>query len=72
MANTDSAQQLLTLDEACTMVRTPKGTLRYWIATGRLTAYRPGRRVLIHKSDLLDFVRRGRIGAPDYELGTRG
>ena len=53
MANDD----LLTLDEAALLLRTPTRTLRRWIRNGRIPAYKPGRRLLLLRRDLLEFVR---------------
>ncbi len=50
----------LTLEEAATAIKTPVPTLREWIRKGRLKAYRPGRNVLVSRSDADAAV----IGAP--------
>jgi excisionase family DNA binding protein len=42
----------LTLQEAGALTRTPSETIRYWIWQGRLTAYRPGRSVLVREDEL--------------------
>lgn len=56
-ATPSSAPRLLTLQEASAAVRTPSETIRYWIYQGRLTAFKPGRAVLVLESELLELVR---------------
>lgn len=46
----------MTLVEASAAVRTPVRTLRFWIAQGRLQAFRPGKKVLVRRADLLRLV----------------
>lgn len=46
----------LTLPEASEEIRTPVRTLRLWIAQGRLVSYRPGRRVLVKREELIALV----------------
>lgn len=50
---------LLLIPEAAAYARASVPTVRDWIASGRLQAYRPGRRVLIRRSDLDAFIARG-------------
>lgn len=49
---------LLTLDRAVAELEgaVALGTLRDWIKRGRLVAYRPGKRVLIRRADLLALI----------------
>lgn len=42
---------------------TPVPTLREWISKGRLAAYKPGRRVLLKRLEVLALVERARVGA---------
>ena len=46
----------LLIGEAAEIARASIPTVRYWIQTRRLRARRPGRRVLIRRSDLLAFL----------------
>lgn len=46
----------LFLDEVAAEMRTSASSIRHWIATGRLRAYRPGRHLLISRADLDAFV----------------
>lgn len=48
--------RLLTLQEAGAMVRASPETIRYWIWQGRLTAFKPGRNVLVRESELMALV----------------
>jgi excisionase family DNA binding protein len=56
LASQSAAARFLTLAEASALIRTPAETLRYWIWQGRLTAYKPGRAVLLREADLLALV----------------
>lgn len=47
-----SQHALLTLEEAADLARAPIGSVRHWIATGRLASVRPGRRRLVRRTDL--------------------
>ena len=49
---TSSEQQYLTIHEASEILLVHKATIRRWIASGRLPAYRVGRLVRIKASDL--------------------
>lgn len=53
----------LTIPEVAEHLCTPIKTIRRWIADGRLRAYRPGKRVLIHRDDVERFVRAAPISA---------
>lgn len=46
----------LLLIEVAEETRTALGTVRHWIATGRLASVRPGRRRLVLRSDLEAFL----------------
>lgn len=50
-------QDLLTIDEAAVVLRTPVATLRYWrhLQTGPYS-FRLGRRVFYRRSDLLAWI----------------
>jgi excisionase family DNA binding protein len=56
-AEDESVLQYMTLKRAAEFADTPVPTLRHWIYRGKLKAYRPGRRVLVQKSDLVRFLR---------------
>jgi excisionase family DNA binding protein len=50
-------REYLTLASAAEFADTPVPTLRHWISRGKLKGYRPGRRVLVEKRDLVRFLR---------------
>jgi excisionase family DNA binding protein len=50
---------LLTLEEASELVRAPVSTIRFWIWQGKLTAYKPGRTVLVKQAELVALVEAG-------------
>lgn len=54
---------LLTIPEAATLARAPESSVRHWIASGKLRAKRPGRRVLIARRDLAEL-----LGVPVEDL----
>jgi len=47
-----SSDELLLVEEVAKEVRAPVETIRWWIRTGKLPASKPGRRLLIRRSDL--------------------
>lgn len=55
---------LFTLDEVARIARAPIGSVRQWIATGRLAMVKPGRRVLVRRTDLAKL-----LGLDPAELG---
>ena len=50
---------ILLIPEVARVARASESTVRWWIATGRLRSFRPGRRRLIRRSDLESFIERG-------------
>lgn len=50
------APALLTIEEVSEASRAPVGSVRDWIADGRLRASRPGKRVLVRRVDLAAFL----------------
>jgi excisionase family DNA binding protein len=44
--------EYLLVAEVAALCRTPTSSVREWIRTGRLAATRPGRRVLVRRSDV--------------------
>lgn len=59
-----SQHALLTLEEAAELARAPIGSVRHWIATGRLASVRPGRRRLVRRTDLANL-----LGVAPSDLG---
>jgi excisionase family DNA binding protein len=58
--------------EVARLVRAPVETVRWWIRTGKLPASKPGRRLLIRRSDLQNLLTAcAARGAADAEA-TRG
>jgi excisionase family DNA binding protein len=52
----------LTLDQAAEFCSTPLATLRFWISTNKLPAFKPGRRVLVRQADLLELIEGSAVG----------
>jgi len=52
----------LTLEEAEAFSRTPISSLRGWIARSLLPAYKPGRQVLVRRTELEAFIVASRRG----------
>lgn len=50
------ANDLLLLSEVAELTRTPLSCVRFWIRTGKLASLRPGRRVLVRRSVLEQFL----------------
>jgi excisionase family DNA binding protein len=48
----------LTIEEAAELARTPVKSVRVWIYDGRLPSFRPGKRVLIRRDDLVALIER--------------
>ncbi len=57
-----STSRYLTLDQVAERLSTPLATVRYWLALGKLRAYKPGRRPLVSEADLAEFVETSEIG----------
>lgn len=55
-ASTFSDPQLLLVPEVAAFARVSIGTVRYWIATGRLPSLKPGRRVMVRLAALQQFL----------------
>lgn len=53
----------LTLDEASATANTAVSTLRKWLADGRLTGYKPGRRLLVREDELVAFIESKAVAA---------
>lgn len=53
----ENTHELLTIDEAATLLRTPVATLRYWryLGTGP-RSFRLGRRVVYRRTEVLDWI----------------
>jgi excisionase family DNA binding protein len=52
MRNATTAEDLLLVEEVAREMRVPVTTVRWWIRTGKLPASRPGRRLVVRRSDL--------------------
>jgi excisionase family DNA binding protein len=48
----------LTLDQVAEIARVPRETARYWTRSGKLRAFRPGRKVIVREEDLLEMIER--------------
>ena len=56
-----STDEYLTLDEVADLTRTPQSSVRAWIRRGKLVATRPGKRVLVSRTDLDALLRTSAI-----------
>jgi excisionase family DNA binding protein len=56
---------LLLVEEVASLARASVGTVRHWIATGKIASLRPGRRVLVRRSELERFIAKSERGATD-------
>jgi len=57
------------LPEAAALVNVPVETLRYWVKKGRLRSYKPGRRVMVLRRDLVELVLRSQSGGETLARG---
>ena len=57
MSTTTTEPQFLLLSEVARICRAPHATVRHWIRTGRLPSTKPGRRVLVRREALEQFLR---------------
>jgi excisionase family DNA binding protein len=60
------ANDLLLLSEVAEMTRTALSCVRFWVRTGKLASLKPGRRVLVRRSVLEQFL------ADSERSGTQG
>jgi excisionase family DNA binding protein len=49
-------QQFLLVPEVAVLARVSVGTVRHWIATGKLPSVKPGRRVMVRLAALQQFL----------------
>lgn len=52
---------LFTLEEVAEATRASLSSARWWVVTGKLKAIRPGRRVLVRRSELERFLAGGKL-----------
>ena len=50
--------KLLTIAEVGDIARAPRSSVLYWIYSGKLKAYKVGRRRLVSEQDLMAFISR--------------
>ncbi len=62
-------QELLLLEEVARECRTSIGTVRHWIAVGKLASVRPGKRRLVRREDLDRFLEGRPSAAPNSGSG---
>ena len=55
--------KFLTLAQVAERVATPAVTVRYWVHTGKLKAFKPGRQVLVREADLEALIEASAYGA---------
>ncbi len=55
-APVSSDPQFLLIPEVATIARVSVGTVRHWIATGKLPSVKPGRRVMVRPAALEQFL----------------
>lgn len=60
------SDELLLLEDVARVVRASLGTVRFWIATGKLRSFRLGRRRVVYRRELDRFIQdaAGRTGRP--------
>ena len=51
-----TATKYLTLDQISEQLHTPLDTVRFWIYSGKLAAFKPGRHPLVREEDLAAFI----------------
>lgn len=61
----------LTLEQVSEQTHAPVKTVRWWIHTRRLAAYKPGRHVLVKAADLKAFVEGASVGEKSAEKVKR-
>jgi excisionase family DNA binding protein len=52
----------LTVSEAADAMRVPLATMRFWLTTGKIRGFKPGRHVLIKSADLAALVEASELG----------
>jgi len=65
-----TTHELLWIEEVAEACRTPIGTIRHWIRTGRLPSLRLGRRRMVRRSDLETML--AASSGPAVNVGARG
>lgn len=55
---------LLFLEEIAAELRCPLGSVRAWVASGRLPSIKPGKRRLVRREDLSAFLAASRTESP--------
>ena len=50
------ASELLLLEEVAQLTRAPISCVRFWVRTGKLASLKPGRRVLVRRAVLEQFL----------------
>jgi len=63
---------LLTIKETAAYLKVSEWSIRFWIAAGRLRAFKVGRRVLIPQQEIDDRMRRGDALMPIGTFGVHG
>jgi excisionase family DNA binding protein len=51
----------LSLEQVAERLATPKETVRYWVNSGKLAGFKPGRHILVRESDLTALVERSAL-----------
>lgn len=54
----------LTYDQVAERLHVAPKTVRYWVDTRKLRAFKPGRHPLVREDDLAAFVEQREVGAP--------
>lgn len=61
----------LTIDQVAEQTQAPVATVRWWIHTRRLPAFKPGRHVLVKQTDLTAFVESASVAGRSAERVKR-
>jgi excisionase family DNA binding protein len=59
-----AVDEMLLVEEVARATRTSEATVRWWIRTGKLPASKPGKRLLIRRSELEALLSRKAVSAP--------
>jgi excisionase family DNA binding protein len=61
--------EYLVLEEVAAFCRASLSTVRFWIRTGKLRSFRPGRRRLVRRADVVAFVTAAGRGPEPHRAG---
>jgi excisionase family DNA binding protein len=71
MTTTTESADLLLVEEVAREMRTTVWAVRYWIRTGKLHALRPGKRLLVRRSDMHEMLSAMAVRPSQAAAGAR-